>query len=225
MVIRKMNTVLVKHHKILFGIFSVVIIISFVWFFIPGLDGSALFDRAGYAPNAVVGTVFGKNITSKQFQQAYRDRVLVLEAITGREASQFHKYIEQTLFQEIAREAAAEMLGIEATDEEVTNFIRNTCMMFRGKDGFDPELYRKFADSLHEREGRSIEEFESIVRRMIAGSKVTSDLASGTCLTPGEKECMAVFEKETPGGGHGNPLQYSGLESPHGQRSLVGYSP
>ena len=27
------------------------------------------------------------------------------------------------------------------------------------------------------------------------------------------------------GGGHGNPLQYSGLENPHGQRNLVGYSP
>ena len=27
------------------------------------------------------------------------------------------------------------------------------------------------------------------------------------------------------GGGHGNPLQYSCLENPYGQRSLVGYSP
>ena len=27
------------------------------------------------------------------------------------------------------------------------------------------------------------------------------------------------------GGGHGNPPQYSCLENPHGQRSLVGYSP
>ena len=27
------------------------------------------------------------------------------------------------------------------------------------------------------------------------------------------------------GGEHGNPLQYSCLESPHEQRSLVGYSP
>ena len=26
------------------------------------------------------------------------------------------------------------------------------------------------------------------------------------------------------GGGHGNPLQYSCLENPHGQRSLAGYS-
>ena len=29
----------------------------------------------------------------------------------------------------------------------------------------------------------------------------------------------------SPGGGHGNQLQYSGLENPHGQRSLAGYSP
>ena len=29
----------------------------------------------------------------------------------------------------------------------------------------------------------------------------------------------------SPGGGHGNPLQYSSLENPCGQRSLVGYSP
>ena len=29
----------------------------------------------------------------------------------------------------------------------------------------------------------------------------------------------------SPGGGHGNPLQYACLQNPHGQRSLVGYSP
>ena len=29
----------------------------------------------------------------------------------------------------------------------------------------------------------------------------------------------------SPGGGYGNPLQYSCLENPHGQRSLVAYSP
>ena len=27
----------------------------------------------------------------------------------------------------------------------------------------------------------------------------------------------------SPGGGHGNPLHYSCLENPHGQRSLVGH--
>ena len=31
--------------------------------------------------------------------------------------------------------------------------------------------------------------------------------------------------RRAPGRGHGNPLQYSCLENPHGQRSLAGYSP
>ena len=31
--------------------------------------------------------------------------------------------------------------------------------------------------------------------------------------------------ERSPGGGHGNPLQYSCLENLHGQRSLRGYSP
>ena len=31
--------------------------------------------------------------------------------------------------------------------------------------------------------------------------------------------------RRSPGGGHGNPFQCSCLENPHGQRSLVGYSP
>ena len=29
----------------------------------------------------------------------------------------------------------------------------------------------------------------------------------------------------SPGGGHGNTLQYSCLDNPNGQRSLAGYSP
>ena len=31
--------------------------------------------------------------------------------------------------------------------------------------------------------------------------------------------------ERSPGGGHGNPFQYSCLENPHGQKSLAGCSP
>ena len=46
-----------------------------------------------------------------------------------------------------------------------------------------------------------------------------------------ESACNVGDLRSTPGlggslgGGHGNPLQYSCLENPHGQRSLAGYSP
>ena len=40
-----------------------------------------------------------------------------------------------------------------------------------------------------------------------------------------ESACNAGDLGSIPGRGHGNPLQYPCLENPHGQRSLVGYSP
>ena len=44
---------------------------------------------------------------------------------------------------------------------------------------------------------------------------------SGDIRDPGSTPGLG----RSPGEGHGNPLQYSCLENPHGQRSLVGYSP
>ena len=40
---------------------------------------------------------------------------------------------------------------------------------------------------------------------------------------PGTLQFMGL--QRSPGGGHGNPLQYACLENPHGQRRLAGYSP
>ena len=36
---------------------------------------------------------------------------------------------------------------------------------------------------------------------------------------------LMLGSERYPGGGHGNPLQYSCLENPKGERSLTGYSP
>ena len=50
-----------------------------------------------------------------------------------------------------------------------------------------------------------------------------SDSKESTC-NAGATGSIPVLGR-SPGGGNGNPLQYSCLENPHGQRSLVGYSP
>ena len=36
---------------------------------------------------------------------------------------------------------------------------------------------------------------------------------------------LILGSERFPGGGHGNPIQYSCLENPRGQRHLEGYSP
>ena len=40
------------------------------------------------------------------------------------------------------------------------------------------------------------------------------------CILNTDLCCCTVVQQKLPGGGHGNPLQYSCLENPHGQRSL-----
>ena len=50
-----------------------------------------------------------------------------------------------------------------------------------------------------------------------------SDGKESTC-NAGDLDSIPVLGRSS-GGGHGNLLQYSCLENPHGQRSLVGYSP
>ena len=62
-----------------------------------------------------------------------------------------------------------------------------------------------------------------MLRRLFSGFPGGSDSKESACkagdlgLNPGLGR--------SPGGGHGNPLQYSCLENPHGQRRLVGYGP
>ena len=52
-------------------------------------------------------------------------------------------------------------------------------------------------------------------------------LVAQTVKSPSAMQKIWVWslDSKTPGKGHGNTLQYSCLENPHGQRSLVGYSP
>ena len=46
-----------------------------------------------------------------------------------------------------------------------------------------------------------------------------------SCSDSKEFACNAGDLGLIPGVGHGNPFQYSCLENPHGQRTLLGYSP
>ena len=50
-----------------------------------------------------------------------------------------------------------------------------------------------------------------------------SDSKESSC-NAGDPGSIPGLERP-PGGGHGNPLQSSCLENPHGQRSLAGYRP
>ena len=75
-----------------------------------------------------------------------------------------------------------------------------------GGDGISVELFQILKDD-------AVKVLHSIVKESAYSARDTEDAGSIPGLA------------RSPGGGHGNPLQYSYLENPHGQRSLAGYSP
>ena len=68
---------------------------------------------------------------------------------------------------------------------------------------------------------------------VLAGENERTSFYSASWWCPDDKESTCIMGKldsipglgRPPGGGHGKWFQYSCLENPHGQRSLVGYSP
>ena len=59
-------------------------------------------------------------------------------------------------------------------------------------------------------------QFQRRKSRWLSGNNLPTN-AGDVCSIPGLGKI--------PGGGNDNPLQYSCLKKPHGQRSLTGYSP
>ena len=56
-------------------------------------------------------------------------------------------------------------------------------------------------------------------------ASLVAQMVKESTLNAGDTWVRSLGLGWSPGGGHGKPLQYSCLENPHGQRSLVGYSP
>ena len=66
----------------------------------------------------------------------------------------------------------------------------------------------------------------SLIRMHVTGFRAFPGGSDGkeTACNAGDLSSIPGLGR-SPGGGHGNPLQYSCLKNPHGQRSLEGYSP
>lgn len=184
MVIRKMNTVLVKHNKILFGAFSIIIIISFVWFFTPGIDGSLLFGNR-MSPNSVVGKVFGKKVKLKDYQKAVDNKSLLLSLYNPAAPAELRDYVIANIFTDIALDAAAENAGITVPDEDVIAEIKRI-PVFNSEKGFDHERYEAFIKSYVEPFGLTTADFEESIRKFIATRKLLQGVSLNVIVVPDE---------------------------------------
>ncbi len=171
MIIQKMNNVLVKHGKVTFAIFTGVVIVSFVWFFTPGVDGSLLFG-GNVGMGSQYGSVLGQKVTYGDVSNARQVASLVRGASYGLSPQRVQSLDEDASFQAALLIKAADVLNIQAGDKEVADVI-HTLPAFRNEDGkFSPELYTKYKNECLAPAGLGFSDLEEAVRTMIRMERV-----------------------------------------------------
>lgn len=172
MIIKKLNTVFHKHSRVLFGVLTLIIIVSFIGFLTPGQFGCG--DSAG---NQTVGEVYGKKVSVDDLNEFIR-KLSVLQPRLDIET-------DQILFL-YAVNSRADQLGVCVSDAEVYDFIAGLpqCM----KDGkYDKGRYGEYLESLKKR-GFSEEDLFESVRLMLKPEKLRAFVASQVEVTPSEVE-------------------------------------
>ena len=164
--IQRMNNVLIKHSKILFGVITIVIIISFVWFFTPGADGSLLFSRN----SNVIAKIGNEEVKVSDAERAQKSTMLAqasaLYAVYGDKAADFLGRIGRTGEDQLRVLATslklAELRGFAVSDAEVQEEIKKD-PAFRENNKFSAEKYNAFVKIL-EGAGFSAADYENATR-------------------------------------------------------------
>lgn len=185
MLIRKINSGLMKHSRWLFGVFTVVIIVSFVGFLTPTSSVFGLFNRNGADS---VGTVYGENVGVETIQEHAKKLNTMMQLV--------NPYLAQDLpvevvFQNYAMMRYAEKHGIVATDSDVASAIRHL-PAFQKNGKFDRASYDGTLKALYKNRGITGEDVSEALRLFIIGNKVRENLFSN--LVGSDNEVRAFYE-------------------------------
>ncbi|MBQ6352334.1 MAG: SurA N-terminal domain-containing protein [Lentisphaeria bacterium] len=180
MIIKKLNTMFHKHSRVLFGAFTLIIIVAFMDFLTPGKMGC---DGMG-ADGSVVGRAYGKKVSIDDLQELNRRFSLYLEVFEGQRVD----LEAEQLFSLFCRCAKAERDGLLVSDLEVADFIRTYPAFFT--DGkFDQKKYRQLVANLNRR-GIGDDDLVEAVRLRLLLLKQSNLLASRVVVTPSEVETL-----------------------------------
>lgn len=176
MIIKKLNSVFHRHSRWLFGLITIVIIISFIGFMVPG-------SFFGFGPEtgsgAKVGTAFGKAVTYDDLRPLHRS----LEICNQLGFPVGEPRIEQQFFFYCILEKA-KSLGIAASDKEVAAALKQHPML--QTDGkFDIKKYNNLQTNLS-RMGITRSDIEEALRTILLINKFQNNLAGTVVVTPGE---------------------------------------
>ena len=186
MIIQKMNNVLVKHGKVTFAIFTGVVIVSFVWFFTPGVDGSLLFG-GNVGTGSKYGSVLGHDVTYGDVSRARQVVSMFRAASYGMSPQRVQSLDEDASFQAAILLKAADVLNVQASDKEVAEVI-HALPVFQQDGKFSTELYSKYKDLYLAPAGLGFSDLEESIRSMIRMQKVPMLTSSNVIVPDGEAQ-------------------------------------
>ena len=134
MVIKKLNSLFYKHSRLLFGVFTVLIIVAFTDFLTPGRGGGC-----GGGENTAVGTAFGSKVTYGELAAFGRDVSvsLLLRGGSGNLPGNVELFNYYCVIQR------AKQLGLTATESEIAaRLIAIPAFQKAGK--FDAPTFDRF---------------------------------------------------------------------------------
>ena len=186
MIIKKLNAVFHKHSRILFGAFTLIIIIAFMDFLTPGRGGCS----GSNSGSQTIGEVYGKKVSyndllefrnkcfyGNNYLQAFFEKCRY-SGIQIRDLDDL-----PTVFFLCCMNARADQLGVYVSDDEVAAAIAEIpqCRL-NGK--YDEGAYREYLKKL----GCSEEDLVESIRISLKLNKLFEYIALQIVATPGEIE-------------------------------------
>lgn len=174
-----------KFHKliqsrILWGVFLIVIVFSFV---IWGMVWPDQMDKASQANAA--GILDGEPVSRSEFMSAYRSTYLARALSMGRDVPntpESEERLRRLSWQRLATLREAAKLGITVSSEELVGVIRAN---FSGEgQAYDPRQYRAFIQNMIHPLGFTELQFEQNVREEIIMQKLGNLIGRQAFVTP-----------------------------------------
>ena len=179
-----MITVMRKHHKILMIFITILVCISFSWYW-----NKTDFAQMG---DAAVGKIYDRTISAVEFQRntrlcrlgsqlGMRDLVQELTAGAQSETEAYDNFSWNLL---VLRHETEE-LGLKPTTTEIANGVK-ALLPFQSENGFDLARYTDFADHALAPMGFSEAQIEELVADQIALEKLKKILSAGVSVPESE---------------------------------------
>jgi peptidyl-prolyl cis-trans isomerase D len=173
-----------KYQQTLMLLVTVLVIISFVWFY--------NYNKDPYANTATVGTIYGRRVSAVEFKRGMRlfevARNLMLfdllQTLVG-QAQSLEQARENFVWNMMVVRHAADQLAITATDEEVIADVQKL-PAFQTNGVYDSSKYNMFVEHSLAPNGMTPVQLEELVRDHLRLQKLKTLLGTAVSATPAE---------------------------------------